>query len=81
MQQQDRREADHITGIELPTGDGDVGTEQVNAVGNERTGEGGQDHSTDIDETRRDPTEGVGAVQDSSDTRSGVADLPPDISD
>jgi hypothetical protein len=75
MQQQDRREADHITGIELPSGDGDVGQEQVNAVGNEAGGAGGQDHSTDIDEERRDPTEGVGAVQDSSDTGAGVADI------
>ena len=75
MQQQERREADHITGIELPSGDGGVGDEQVNAIGNERRGEGGQDHSTDIDEERRDPTDGVGAVQDSSDTTSDVADI------
>lgn len=75
MQQQDRREADHITGIELPSGDGDMGQEQVNAIDNEQAGLGGQDHSTDIDEERRDPTDGVGAVQDSSDTGSDVADI------
>ena len=80
MQQQDRREADHITGIELPSGDGSVGEEQVNAVDNEGRGEGGRDHSTDIDEERRDPTDGVGGVQDSSDTHSGIADIP-DTSD
>ena len=75
MQQQDKREADHITGIELPSGDGDVGQEQVDAIDNERAGQGGQDHSTAIDEERRDPTDGVGAIQDSSDTGSDVADI------
>lgn len=75
MQQQDRREADHITGSDLPSGDGGVGDEQVNAIENDGSGKAtGQDHSTDIDE-RRDPTDGVGAIQDSSDIGSGVADI------
>ena len=75
MQQQERREADHITGIELPSGDGGVGDEQVNAIDNDGSGKAtGQDHSTAIDE-RRDPTEGVGAIQDSSNVGSDVADI------
>jgi hypothetical protein len=74
MQQPDHRQADHITGHDIPSGDGGVGDEQVHAIGNEPTGEGGRDHSTD-DSGRRDPTDGVGAVQDSSDTGSDVADI------
>jgi len=74
MQQADQRQADHITGHDIPSGDGGVGDEQVNAIDDQGRGEGGQDHSTD-DSGRRDPTDGVGAVQDSSDTGSDVADI------
>ncbi len=64
---------DGATGSDLPSGDGGVGDEQVNAITDDGTGKKtGQDHSTDHHETT-EPTEGVGGVQDSSDTGSDVA--------
>lgn len=69
-QTQERKTDESATGRDLPSGDGNVGDEQVNAIGNgpnDRTI--GQDHSTEHHETT-DPDHGVGAVQRSSDTTS-----------
>jgi hypothetical protein len=61
------------TGSNLPNSDGTVSDEDVNAItddgGDKPTG---QDHSTE-DYEKTMPTEGVGAVQNSSDTTSDVA--------
>jgi hypothetical protein len=66
---------DHKTGSELPSGDGTVGQEQVNAIDDRETGKPtGQDHSTD-DNPDRAPEDGVGAVQRSSDTTSDIAHI------
>ncbi|CAN5864961.1 hypothetical protein BH20ACI4_BH20ACI4_24570 [soil metagenome] len=61
------------TGRDLPIGDGRVSDEDIQAI----TGENddrptGQDHSTEHHE-RQAPTEGVGAIQDGSDTTSDIA--------
>ncbi|MEJ7622848.1 MAG: hypothetical protein WKF34_02540 [Pyrinomonadaceae bacterium] len=73
MQQEERKQDDHITGSDLPKGDGGVGDEQVNAIDDDRKGKPtGQDHSAETDD-RREPADGVGGVQDSSDTTSDVA--------
>jgi len=73
MQQERRNQDDHITGSDLPKGDGGVGDEQMNAIDDDGSGKPtGQDHSTETDEGR-EPTDGVGCVQDSSDTTSDVA--------
>ncbi len=61
-----RKPMESATGRDMPSGDGDVGDEQVNAIGS-GAGDGliGHDHSTDV-EGRREPSDGVGAVQDDS---------------
>ena len=75
MQQTDKRQADHITGSDLPSGDGGVGDEQVNAISDDGLGQRtGQDHSTEGHE-RTEPTDGVGAVQDANEIGSDVADI------
>ena len=57
---------DNQTGSDLPSGDGDVGDEQINAIHRDAPDRPtGQDHSTDGHE-RTEPTEGVGGVQDDS---------------
>ena len=59
----------------MPSGDGDMGQEQVNAIDNDGTGrEGAQDHSTDMS-ANREPSEGVGAIQDSSLIGTDIADI------
>jgi hypothetical protein len=73
--QQSSRNPDFINGRDIPGGDGDVGDEQVNAIddhGNDKPI--GQDHSTKHHE-QMDPENGVGVVQDSSDTMSDIADI------
>ncbi len=66
---------DDQTGSDLPSGDGDVGDEQVDAIGRDDSDKPtGQDHSTDRHELES-PTEGVGAVQDSSQPASSRADI------
>ncbi len=73
QQQDNRNNPDFINGSDLPNGDGGVGDEQVNAIDDDGTGKKtGQDHSTDTQD-RAEPTDGVGGVQDSSDTMSDVA--------
>jgi hypothetical protein len=63
------------TGSNLPHGDGTVSDEDVNAIGggkkNQKTG---QDHSLE-DYEKSEPTSGVGAIQDYSDTTSDIADI------
>ena len=69
-QTHERRKDESATGRDMPSGDGGVGDEQVNAIGNERSDRPiGQDHSTEHHETT-DPDHGVGAIQRSSDTTS-----------
>jgi hypothetical protein len=66
---------DFITGRNLPDGDGSVGDEQVNRITDQGKGKPtGQDHSTERHETMA-AADGVGAIQDSSDTLSDVADI------
>jgi hypothetical protein len=75
---EERKPMESETGRDLPSGDGDVGKEQVNAFAASASHvEGGQDHSTDLSPDR-EPTEGVGGVQDSSLAGTDIADLPPD---
>lgn len=66
---------DNQTGSDLPSGDGGVGDEQVNAIGRDDSDRPtGQDHSTE-DHERESPTDGVGAVQDSSRPLRSRADI------
>lgn len=66
------------TGTNLPSGDGDVGDEQVNRLEQDDSDRaGGQDHSTDLSPDR-EPADGVGGVQDSSLAGTDIANLPPD---
>jgi hypothetical protein len=67
-----RRKDEELTGRDLPNADGMVSDEDVNAVDDDATGETGQDHSLDNYESTL-PDDGVGAVQDASDTTSDVA--------
>ena len=66
------------SGSNLPDGDGTVADEQVAAVErggvNARTGKTGQDHSLENYE-ESEPSDGVGGVQDYSDTTSDIAHL------
>lgn len=69
---EERKPQESASGRDLPSGDGGVGDEQVNAIDRDDSGRPtGQDHSTDIT-ADREPTEGVGAVQDNSDTGSDI---------
>lgn len=71
-------EKDLHSGSNLPDGDGTVSDEQVHAVErggvNAKKGKTGQDHSLENYEDS-EPTDGVGAIQNSSDTASDVAHL------
>lgn len=63
---EERKPMESATGRDMPSGDGDVGDEQVNAIGGcGDKGPTGQDHSTDEHE-RMEPTDGVGGIQDDS---------------
>ena len=78
VQTDERKPMESETGTDQPSGDGGVGDEQVNAISRERSSvEGGQDHSTDLT-ADRDPTEGVGAIQDANIVGTDIANLPPD---
>jgi hypothetical protein len=71
----DRLKDESKTGRDIPGGDGGVGDEQVNAIDDDGSGRPtGQDHSTDHHEIEAS-RDGVGAIQDSSDTRSDIADI------
>ena len=69
-------EKDLDSGSNRPGGDGTVTDEQVHAVErggvNAKEGKTGQDHSLENYEDS-EPTDGVGGVQDYSDTTSDVA--------
>lgn len=68
----ERKKDESATGRDLPRGDGDVGEEQVDAISGARSDRpAGQDHSTEHHE-QRDPTSGVGAIQDSEDISSDI---------
>lgn len=71
-------EKDLNSGRNLPAGDGTVADEQVAAVErggvNAKKGETGQDHSLENYEAT-EPDDGVGAVQDYSDTGSDIAHI------
>ena len=64
---EERKPMESATGRDMPSGDGDVGDEQVNAIGGDGDNKEptGQDHSTDEHE-RMEPTDGVGRIQDDS---------------
>ncbi len=63
------------TGSNLPHGDGTVSDEDVNAIDDSgKRKKTGQDHSLE-DYEKTMPTEGVGAVQNQSDTTSDIAHI------
>ena len=75
MGQENRHEKkdEEATGTDLPNSDGTVSDEDVKAITDDHRGKKiGQDHSTEHHE-RTEPTDGVGGVQESSDTTSDVA--------
>ena len=69
-----RNEKDTIkTGSDLPNADGTISDEDVSKITNDGSGKPtGQDHSTENYE-ESEPRDGVGAVQDYSDTESDIA--------
>ncbi|MBA2378205.1 MAG: hypothetical protein H0V76_01365 [Blastocatellia bacterium] len=71
---EERRQRDNITGIDLPDADGQVSDEDA-ALRKDREGKPtGQDHSTEnYGETM--PDGGVGGVQNEADRGSSVADI------
>jgi hypothetical protein len=70
-----RKKDESATGRDIPGGDGNVGDEQLDAIGKKhRKAKEGQDHSTEHHEIN-DPAGGVGAIQDASDTTSDIADI------
>jgi hypothetical protein len=73
-QEPQRKKDESATGRDLPNADGQVSTEDVNAIDDKGTGKTGQDHSTE-NYSSTIPDEGVGAVQDNSDTTADVARL------
>jgi hypothetical protein len=72
----ERKKDESATGRDMPSGDGGVGDEQVEALDEDnRTGSPiGQDHSTDKHE-RQDPDSGVGAFQDADLAGTDIADI------
>ena len=73
MQKEQCEHDDLQTGHDLPNSDGTVSDEDVKAIGGpDRRRTGGKDHSLDNHENKM-PDEGVGGIQDSSDTTSDIA--------
>lgn len=68
-----------LTGSSKAHGDGTISDEDVNAIdGSDRDGKPiGQDHSLENYEDS-EPTSGVGAIQNSSDTSSDIAHIADD---
>ena len=63
-----KRKDEELTGTDLPNADGMVSDEDVDAIADSGMSKTGQDHSLDnYGDTV--PDDGVGGVQDSSDTR------------
>ena len=71
-QETTRKKDEDATGRDLPNSDGMVSDEDVNAITDRGRGKTGQDHSTEHHELT-EPTDGVGGVQESSDTTSDIA--------
>ena len=71
-QETSRIKDEDATGRDLPNSDGTVSDEDVNAITDRGRGKTGQDHSTERHE-RTEPKDGVGGVQESSDTTSDIA--------
>lgn len=72
---EERKPQESATGRDMPSGDGDVGDEQIQAIDDSGTTKAaGQDHSTD-DRQVETAREGVGAVQDSSQPTKARADI------
>lgn len=71
-----RNEKDTIdTGSDLPNADGNVADEDVNKITDDGSNKPtGQDHSTE-DYEESEPKDGVGAIQNSSDTESDIAHI------
>ena len=69
-----RKKDEEATGRDLPNADGMVSDEDVNAINGKGREKTGQDHSLENHE-KTTPREGVGSVQDSSDTTSDVAHI------
>jgi hypothetical protein len=68
---------DNKTGIDLPESDGQVSDDELQGFSRpDQKGEGGQDHSTENHEKTM-PDDGVGAIQDRSDTTSDIARTEP----
>jgi hypothetical protein len=70
-------ERNRRSGRDIPGGDGSVSDEDVNAISDDHRlprRKTGQDHSTE-DHEKEAPTEGIGAVQNSSDTSSDLAHI------
>ncbi len=66
---------EELTGSDIPGGDGTVSDEDVNAITDDGSGKKtGQDHSLE-DYEKSEPTDGVGAIQNSSDTTSDIAHI------
>ncbi len=66
---------EELTGRDLPNGDGSVSDEDIQAItGDNDDRPTGQDHSTENHENQQ-PTEGVGAIQNQTDTSSDVAHI------
>ncbi|HMJ09328.1 MAG TPA: hypothetical protein VK468_10010 [Pyrinomonadaceae bacterium] len=71
-QETGRKKDEDATGRDLPNSDGTVSDEDVDAITDRGRGKTGQDHSTERHEAT-EPDDGVGDVQDRSDTTSDVA--------
>jgi len=66
------------TGRDIPGGDGTVSDEDVNAIDGDGGGKPiGQDHSLENYEDSQ-PTGGIGAIQDYSDTTTDIAHIEDD---
>ena len=77
MAQEDDRDAKHTTatGRDIPGGDGTVSDEDVNAIDDDAGDKPiGQDHSLE-NYGESEPDSGIGAIQDYSDTTTGVAHI------
>lgn len=77
MAQENDRDAKHTTdtGRDIPGGDGTVSDEDVKAIdGDDGKKPIGQDHSLENYE-ESEPTSGIGAIQDYSDTSSDIAHI------
>jgi len=66
---------EELTGSDIPGGDGTVSDEDVNAITDDGSDKPtGQDHSLE-DYEKTMPTDGVGVVQDQSDTMSDISHI------